>query len=199
MGLCSRKGIGSFLLRSFLVFLSFLVFFLGGGVAMAHSFQPTVSSGMRIESPAFENGQEIPTLYTYQGRDLSPPLSWGGLPPGTRTLVLVMEDPDVPDPAAPQRDWVHWILYNIPASAKGLEEGGTPLPAGTQEGLNDWGRMRYGGPHPPIGRHRYFFRLYALDIELNFKDPPRKKTLEDQMWGHIIGTATLFGTYQLKR
>ena len=108
---------------------------------------------------------EIPRKYTCDGEDLSPPLSWSGLPAGTKSLALIVDDPDAPDPKAPKMVYVHWVLYNIPADAAGLAEAirAADLPRGTLEGLNDWGRTGYGGPCPPIGRHRYFHKLYALD------------------------------------
>jgi len=117
----------------------------------------------KIESSAFAPDAEIPVRYTGDGKDLSPPLAWSGLPQGTKSLALVVDDPDAPDPAAPTMVWVHWVLFNIPPSTTSLSEGVRTLPAGTGEGLNDWERTGYGGPAPPIGRHRYFFKLYALD------------------------------------
>ena len=121
----------------------------------------------KIESSAFAPDAEIPTRYTGDDEDLSPPLAWSGLPSGTKSLVLIVDDPDAPDPAAPRMVWVHWVLFNIPPSTTGLSEGVRTLPAGTGEGLNDWKRTGYGGPAPPIGRHRYFFKLYALDEKLH--------------------------------
>ena len=118
---------------------------------------------LKIESTAFAADGEIPVRYTGEGEDLSPPLSWSGVPSSTKSLVLLVDDPDAPDPAAPKMVWVHWVLYNIPPSVTGLSEGVKSLPVGTGEGLNDWKRTGYGGPLPPIGRHRYFHKLYALD------------------------------------
>lgn len=150
---------------------------------------------MEISSPVFGDGKEIPSLYTCDGNDISPPLVWKGLPEGTRTLVLIVDDPDAPDPEAPKMTWIHWILYNIPLSAEGLPEKGK-LPAGTREGINSWSRTGYGGPCPPIGRHRYFFRLYALDRELPDLKEPEKKELLSAMEGHILASAELMGTYE---
>ena len=121
-----------------------------------------------LTSAAFDHDGAIPATYTCQGKDMSVPLAWSGLPPGTRSLALIVDDPDAPDPAAPRMTWVHWVLYNIPPTAAGLGEAvkSEALPKGTLEGRNDWGRTGYGGPCPPIGRHRYFFKLYALDVVL---------------------------------
>ena len=152
-----------------------------------------------LTSAAFSQQGVIPTKYTCEGADLSPPLSWTGLPPGTKSLALVVDDPDAPDPAAPKMTWVHWVLYNLPPTANGLPEGAAVLPAGTQQGLNDWRRTGYGGPCPPIGRHRYFHKLYALDTVLPDLGRPTKAALEKAMKGHILGQAELVGTYQKQR
>lgn len=153
---------------------------------------------MQLVSNAFQAGEGIPALHTCDGRDMSPPLSWSSLPPQTRSLALIVDDPDAPDPAAPQRTWVHWVLYDLPPDASGLSQGVEPqeLPAGTREGKNDWRRTGYGGPCPPIGRHRYFFKLYALDIVLPDLGEPTKAELEEAMRGHVLGQAELIGTYQ---
>jgi Raf kinase inhibitor-like YbhB/YbcL family protein len=155
---------------------------------------------MSLSSSAFTNNGEIPDVYTCAGRDRSPPLTWSGMPPGTRSLALIVDDPDAPDPKAPQRTWVHWVLYNIPPSATSLPEAVAPddLPAGTREGQNDWKRTGYGGPCPPIGRHRYFHKIYALDIVLSDLGHATKAALEKAMQGHILGQAELIGTYQRK-
>ncbi len=150
---------------------------------------------MKLTSNTFAPNGEIPTVYTCEGRDIAPPLAWSGLPDGTQTLALIADDPDAPDPAAPKMTWVHWVLYDIPTSAAGLAEGAADLPAGTREGLNDWKRTGYGGPCPPVGRHRYFFKLYALDTSLSFAHPPTKQQLEQAMKGHVLAHAELVGTY----
>jgi Raf kinase inhibitor-like YbhB/YbcL family protein len=150
---------------------------------------------MKILSAAFSGGSEIPRRYTCDGDDISPPLSWEGLPEGTESLVLIVEDPDAPDPKAPKMIWIHWALYNIPPSAGGVPEGGE-LPPGTKEGINSWNRTGYGGPCPPIGRHRYFHRLYALDKELAGQDRPDRAELLAAMKGHVLAQAELVGTYQ---
>jgi len=156
---------------------------------------------LQIESAAFAHDGAIPADYTCDGRDISPPLTWGGIPEGTRSLALIVDDPDAPDPAAPQMTWVHWVLYNLPASAEGLPEAvqTAALPEGASEGLNDWRRTGYGGPCPPIGRHRYFFKLYALDTRLEGLGTPTKKALEAAMQGHVLERAELVGTYGRNR
>lgn len=151
-----------------------------------------------ITSPAFAHNQDIPARYTCDGEDISPALEWSGLPGETRSVVLIVDDPDAPDPAAPKMTWVHWVLYNIPPGVSGLPEAVKPedLPEGTKEGLNDWKRTGYGGPCPPIGRHRYFHKLYALDVILPDLGRPTKGKLEKAMEGHVLSKAELIGTYQ---
>jgi Raf kinase inhibitor-like YbhB/YbcL family protein len=153
---------------------------------------------LTLASSAFQHGEEIPRKYTCDGEDISPPLSWSGAPPGAQSLALIVEDPDAPDPAAPQRIWTHWILYDIPLDAAGLKEAvrSRELPQGTREGVNDWQRTGYGGPCPPIGRHRYFFRLYALDRVLADLGKPDRPKLLGAMKGKIVGEAELLGLYQ---
>jgi hypothetical protein len=138
----------------------------------------------------------IPGRFTCDGRDISPVLAWSGIPAGTRSLALIVDDPDAPDPAAPRMVWVHWVLYNLPADSDGLPEAVSTLPAGALEGLNDWKRTGWGGPCPPVGRHRYFFKLYALDTVLADLGRPTKAAIESAMKNHIIETAELVGTYQ---
>jgi Raf kinase inhibitor-like YbhB/YbcL family protein len=151
-----------------------------------------------IKSSAFEPGGEIPARYTCSGDDVSLPLNWENVPATTRSLVLIVDDPDAPDPAAPKRVWVHWVLYNIPPDINSLAEHITTatLPAGAIEGMNDWQRTGYGGPCPPVGRHRYFHKLYALDIVLEGLTRPTKADVETAMQGHIIAQAELVGTFQ---
>jgi len=152
---------------------------------------------LKLASAAFAEGGAIPRKYTCQGEDISPPLSWSGIPRETKSLVLIVDDPDAPDPKAPKMTWVHWILYNLPADSAGLGEGvkADALPPGTAPGLNDWKRAAYGGPCPPIGRHRYFHKLYALNTKLSGLDQPNKAAIEAAMKGHILAQATLIGTY----
>ena len=151
-----------------------------------------------LMSDAFEEGAAIPARYTCEGDDVAPPLKWLGVPDSARSLALIVDDPDEPDPEAPKMTWVHWVLYNMSADTSGLAEGvnSQALPAGALEGLNDWKRLGYGGPCPPIGRHRYFHKLYALDTVLPEMNKPTKAQVEAAMQGHILAEARLVGTYQ---
>jgi hypothetical protein len=149
---------------------------------------------MKITSAAFAENGGIPALHTCEGRDVAPPLQFDGVPAGARSLALIVDDPDAPDPAAPKMTWVHWVAYDLPPATAGLAEGGA-LPVGARDGLNDWKRIGYGGPCPPVGRHRYFFKLYALDTTLSFAHPPTKQQLEQAMKGHVLAYAELVGTY----
>ena len=155
---------------------------------------------MNISSPNFSHNKDIPTGYTCEGADKSPQLSWGSVPEKAKSLVLIVDDPDAPDPKAPKMTWVHWVLFNLPSTSVGLEENVATekLPKGTREGLNDWKRTGYGGPCPPIGKHRYFFKLYALDTTLDL-NKPTKAQLEKSMEGHILEKVELIGTYQKKK
>lgn len=154
--------------------------------------------GLTLTADAFENGREIPAVYTCQGRDISPALVWDNIPENTKSLALIVHDPDVPSPEAPRRIWVHWVLYNLPPNIAGLPENvdSSNLPEGTLEGLNDWKRTGYGGPCPPKGRHRYVHTLYALDTRLENLAKTTKNQLEQAMQGHIIDQAELTGTYE---
>lgn len=154
---------------------------------------------MTLTSPAFFQNGKIPKRYTCDGENISPPLTWSNVPEGTRSLALIVDDPDAPDPRAPKMTWVHWVLYNLPPDSQGLPEAVTQLPAGTKEGLNDWKRIGYGGPCPPIGEHRYFFKLYALDTMLPDLGHPTKQQLEQAMAGHILQETALVGTYLRSR
>jgi len=153
---------------------------------------------LTISSPTFENGAEIPKRYTCDGEDVSPELRFGGVPQGAKGLALIVHDPDAPDPKATRMDWVHWILYNLPPTTTVLREGvgAGDLPPGTLQGLNDWKRLGWGGPCPPIGRHRYFFQLHALNTALPDLDRPSRPRLQKEMQGHLLGSAELMGTYQ---
>jgi Raf kinase inhibitor-like YbhB/YbcL family protein len=151
-----------------------------------------------LTSPAFANNGKIPAQYTCDGVDISPPLSWSDAPQGTRSLALIVDDPDAPDPKAPKVIWVHWVIYNIPADVTSLPEDAARhgLPAGAQQGLNDSKRVGYNGPCPPIGRHRYFHKLYALDTVLQDLGHPTKAQLVSAMQGHVLAEAQLVGTYE---
>ncbi len=152
---------------------------------------------LQIASTAFTEGAPIPAKYTCDGRDVSPPLMWSGAPEGMRSFALIADDPD-----APAGTWVHWVLYNLPASTTELPEGVPPaetVAGGGRQGRNDFGRLGYGGPCPPRGRpHRYFFKLYALDTELNLPARATKQEVERAMRGHILADGQLMGTYQRK-
>jgi hypothetical protein len=154
-----------------------------------------------IQSKSFMHKEMIPIRYTCDGQDKSPPLEWSGIPAEAKSLVLIVDDPDAPDPAAPKMTWVHWVLYNIPADTQGLEEhiSSASLPVGTKEGINNWGRKGYGGPCPPIGKHRYFFKLYALDTVLADLKQPNKVQVKQAFEGHILAKAELVGMYQRSR
>ena len=151
---------------------------------------------MQLNSPAFVAGGEIPMVHTCEGADTPPPLHWSNVPTGTRSLLLIVDDPDAPDPAAPRMTWVHWLLYELPPTASGIAGGAAALPLGTREGVNDFKRRPYGGPCPPIGRHRYFFKLYALDSSLSTLTAPDKAALVAASHDHVLATAQLIGTYQ---
>jgi hypothetical protein len=150
---------------------------------------------LTLSSSAFRPNQPIPARYTCDGEDVAPPLAWTGVPAGTRSLALVIDDPDAPDPRHPRQVWVHWVVYNLPPDTTGLADDG-PLPPGTLTGRNDWNRADYGGPCPPVGRHRYFHKLYALDTVLPDLKHPTKGDLERAMAGHVLAQAELVGLYQ---
>ncbi|RLC65970.1 MAG: YbhB/YbcL family Raf kinase inhibitor-like protein [Chloroflexi bacterium] len=147
-----------------------------------------------LTSPAFAHGEPIPSKYTCDGEDISPPLEWSGAPAGTQSFALIMDDPD-----APVGTWIHWVLYNAPAETNALPEGvpaDAELSDGSLHGKNSWRRTDYGGPCPPSGTHRYFFKLYALDTTLNLDAGATKKQLLQAMEGHILDQAELVGTYK---
>lgn len=151
-----------------------------------------------LTSSAFTSGAKIPKKYTCEGDDASPAIAWSGAPASAKSFALIVDDPDAPDPSAPKMTWVHWVVYNIPAAVAALAENASSaaLPSGAVEGRNDFKRSRYGGPCPPIGRHRYYFKLYALDIVIAANAASDKASLEKAMQGHIVAHAELMGTYQ---
>jgi Raf kinase inhibitor-like YbhB/YbcL family protein len=177
-----------------LIFLVFSCFYMTAALSAEGEHNMTLI----LNSPDFTHQGEIPKIFTCDGDDSSPALSWTGLPQNTKSLVLIVDDPDAPDPAKPKMTWVHWLLYNIPPTVTELPKAVavSALPFGTLQGKNDWKRTGYGGPCPPIGRHRYFHKLYALGIELPDLHHPNKAQLEKAMAGHIIDQAELIGTYQ---
>lgn len=152
-----------------------------------------------LRSPAFADHAQIPKRHTCEGEDISPPLEWSGTPEGAKSLVLIVDDPDAPDPAHPKTTWVHWVLYNLPPDVGGLPEGLSRPPGASVAGINDWRRHDYGGPCPPIGRHRYFFKLYALDCMIDRLPSGSKDQVEAAMRGHALASAQLIGTYQKTR
>jgi Raf kinase inhibitor-like YbhB/YbcL family protein len=153
---------------------------------------------MKLRSDAFNDGAPIPTKYTCDGVDVSPPLCWSGAPAGTKCFALICDDPD-----APRGTWVHWVLYNLPAATTELPEGFSRedvLPNGVRQGLTDFKRTGYGGPCPPPGSpHHYYFKLYALDAELALKARPSKADLVAAMKGHVLAETSLMGMYQRHR
>ena len=142
---------------------------------------------MTITSSGFDHSGSVPKLYTCEGKDVSPPRAWSGVPARAKSLALIVDDPDAPDPAAPRMTWVHWVLHKLPVNSTGLPEAVQSLPAGTLDGLNDWQRVGCGSPCPPIGRHRYSHKLYALDVVLPGLKRPTKKALEEASKGHLVG------------
>ncbi len=152
---------------------------------------------MQISSPAFNHNEMMPSIYTCEGQNISPPLVWTAPPIGTKSFVLISDDPDAPDPAAPKMVWVHWVLYNLPPDIRHLPEGVTDdaLPKGTLAGINDRQHAGWTGPCPPIGVHRYYFKLYALDTVLPHINQAKKPDILSQMEGHILAQSELIGLY----
>ncbi len=152
---------------------------------------------VKLTSTAFQDGGMIPAQYTCEGQNISPPLAWGEVPAETKTLALVADDPD-----APRGTWVHWVLFNLPATERGLAEA-TPatetLASGAKQGKNDFGNAGYGGPCPPAGTHRYYFKLYALDAALDLPSGASKEQLSKAMRGHVVAEGELMGRYQRTR
>jgi Raf kinase inhibitor-like YbhB/YbcL family protein len=172
----------------------------GGKKAEADVKEPSGAGGkpaasIKLVSPAFGANEEIPSEYTCEGGDKSPPLAWEGAPADTKAYALVVDDPDAPDPAAPKRTWVHWVA-TLPASTRTLPAGAAAsLPSGATVGKNDWGKAAWGGPCPPVGRHRYFFKLYALDKAIDATGLD-KAALVKAIDGHVLARGELVGTYQ---
>jgi Raf kinase inhibitor-like YbhB/YbcL family protein len=157
--------------------------------------------GLQLTSSAFAAGGEIPQAFTCEGKDMSPPLAWSDPPATAKSFALIADDPDAPDPKAPKMVFVHRVLYNLPPATRALasSQHGESLPAGAAAGKNDWKKTQYGGPCPPTGRHRYFFKLYALDTTLPSLHEPSKAELERAMVGHVVAKAELVGTYEKKK
>lgn len=156
---------------------------------------------LSLTSPQFSPGGAIPARCTGDGPDESPALAWTGAPEGTKAFALVVDDPDAPDPKAPRRTWVHWVVCDLPPSTKSLPEGasGKSMPTGSHEGKNDGGETGYSGPYPPIGRHRYFFKLYALDAPTGLREGATKGELLKAIKGHVLDQAELMGTYERRQ
>lgn len=153
---------------------------------------------LKLISPAFQENGELPREFTADGDNVSPPLSIQDVPPEAKSLALIAVDPDAPDPDDPKMTFDHWVLYNLPPDVKGLPADAKKerLPAPVVVGKNSWGERDYGGPNPPIGRHRYFFHLYALDTRLPELSNPTREAVEHEMEGHILARTSLMGTYQ---
>jgi Raf kinase inhibitor-like YbhB/YbcL family protein len=179
-----------------------MVFVLGVVLCSCQKNEPARPEGdvpmkLSVTSPAFEHGGKIPPQYTADGADISPPLQWQGVPSEARSLALICDDPD-----APMGTWVHWLVWNIPPDSTGLPEGvpaEMTLEDGARQGKTDFGRVGYGGPAPPSGTHRYYFKVYALDTMLNLPAGATKPQLEKAMQGHIIAQGELMGTYSRSR
>ena len=164
------------------------------------TIRSTPASGEKLvfslSSNAFEADGPIPRKYTCQGADVSPPLDWEDAPTGTKSFALIVDDPDAPDPRMPKTVWVHWVVYNLPATTERLAENASKaLPPPAKHGKNDWGKPAWGGPCPPIGEHRYFHKLYALDTKLDDLGMPTKAQLLLAMKGHVLAQTQLVGTY----
>lgn len=186
-----KKIVASLALISFLLINNSIEIFAQGG----NNMETTVK--LQIKSLAFEANDMIPKKYTCDGEDISPPLTWDGIPGGTKSLALISDDPD-----APMGTWVHWVIYNIPPEIKEFQENVPPdnnFPNGTLQGITDFKRIGYGGPCPPSGTHRYFFKLYALDTKLNLSGGATKKQVEDAMKGHVLAQCELMGKYSRQR
>lgn len=184
-----------FLSKLFAISIAVLILlFVQLSFASAEVEHKAGETGMKIVSPAFENGQVIPKKYTGDGANLSPPLKWSNVPKNTKSLALVVDDPD-----APMGTWVHWLIYGIPAVSSGLEESTSAkadLPDGSKQGKNSWDKIGYGGPAPPPGKvHRYFFKLFALDQPVTLRPGARKEELMAAVKEHILASAELVGTY----
>ena len=181
--------------RWFFIILQLVLFYI---IISANAEE--VDRIMQLTSPSFENQKRIAKKFTCDGENISPALKWSAVPEGTKSFALIVDDPDAPDPANPRMTWVHWVLYNIPATVSSLPESvkDKDLPEGTLQGLNDWKKTGYGGPCPPTGKHRYFHKLYALDIVLPDLAHPTKAKLEKAMKGHVLSKAELIGLYQRK-
>ncbi len=178
--------------------MSRFIMFLAAFIIAAPLFPQAMGKGkkmeIKIESSAFKEGELIPSKYTCGGENISPALKWSGVPAGARTLVLIADDPD-----APAGTWVHWVVYNIPPDANGLKENiphDKKFPDGMMQGTNDFGKTGYGGPCPPSGTHRYYFKLYAVDTLLKIEPGAFKKDILKMIDKHILAEGRLMGRYK---
>jgi Raf kinase inhibitor-like YbhB/YbcL family protein len=182
-------------MKMFLIYLPLGVFAACSSLWAGDTAQPPKVRKLKLISPSFAEGQPIPVKYTGRGEDVSPALQWSEIPPGTKSLALICDDPD-----APVGTWVHWFVFDIPETTSGLTEKvptQEKLADGTTQGVNDFGRIGYGGPNPPPGKaHRYYFKLYALDQKLNLKPRATKQQVVEAMEAHILGQGELMGTFK---
>jgi Raf kinase inhibitor-like YbhB/YbcL family protein len=177
-----------------------------GAAASAPGGANSVSSGsgngsapqvkLALSSSAFSADGAMPSKYSCEGQNVSPPLAWSGAPPSTKSFALIVQDPDAPDPAAPTKVVTHWVVYDLPPTTTAIAEGGAGLPSAAHQAKNEKGDPSYMGPCPPKGNHRYFFKLYALDSVLPALDGSKEKDIEQALQGHVVGTGELVGTYQ---
>jgi hypothetical protein len=162
--------------------------------ASGNSNAPQVQ--LTLSSSAFAANGAMPSKYSCEGQNVSPPLAWSGAPATTKSFTLIVQDPDAPDPAAPTKVVTHWVVYDLPATTSAIAEGGADLPSSAHQAKNEKGDPKYMGPCPPKGNHRYFFKLYALDSVLPALDGPKEKDIEQAIQGHVVGTGELIGMYQ---
>jgi Raf kinase inhibitor-like YbhB/YbcL family protein len=163
--------------------------------AILLSANTAFAAGFTLKSEAFKNQEDIPAQFTCEGEGISPALSWSGAPQKTKSFALIVDDPDAPDPAKPGKVFSHWVVYNIPPHTKSFAEGIKTYPAGTQVGVNEEKKPEYIGPCPPVGKHRYFFKIYALDKTVHFIARPTQADLEKEFVGHILAQSELIGLY----
>jgi Raf kinase inhibitor-like YbhB/YbcL family protein len=163
-------------------------------VSIGDANEPQVK--LTLSSSAFAAHGAMPSKYSCEGQNVSPPLAWSGAPPATKSFALIVQDPDAPDPAAPTKVVTHWVVYDLPASTTAIAEGGADLPTSARQGKNEKGEPNYMGPCPPKGSHRYFFKLYAIDSVLPALDGSKEKEIEQAIQGHVVGSGELVGTYQ---
>jgi len=181
-------------MKKIVMIIIIVLILIGGILSYFQLSRPSSKNGvqpmenLKLSSPAFQENTEIPGKYTCKGENINPALNITGIPKGTKTLALIVDDPD-----APRGTWVHWVVWNIPAETKTITEDN--VPSGARQGLNNFNRQEYGGPCPPSGTHRYMFKLYALDAALVLKENSKKEDVEKAMQGHLLAQARLMGLY----